>query len=65
VPFLRGDGTEPFAARSDLDIAAAVAPVIVSVVVAVLPLGVTGFGLKVTIAFEVGVSVAVKVIGLV
>src|ERR1700674_3982637 len=51
----------PLAARC----APEVAPVMVSVVVAVLPLGVTVVGLKVTVALEVGVSVAVKVIGLV
>ena len=64
-PFLEGEVMEPFPARSDFEIAAAVAPVIDSVVVAVLPLGVTGFGSKLTVAFEAGLRVAVNVIGLV
>ena len=56
---------EDFFPLSAASCALEVAPVMVSVVVAVLPLGVTVVGLKVTVALEVGVSVAVKLIGLV
>ncbi len=56
---------EDFFARLAACCGPEVAPVMVSVMVAVLPFGVTVVGLKVTCAVEVGVSVAVKVIGLV
>src|SRR6266849_10795919 len=56
---------ENFVPRLAAWIGSEVAPVMVSVVVAGLPLGVTVVGLKVTVALEVGVSVAVKLIGLV
>jgi len=56
---------EDFFARLAACCGPEVAPVLVSVVVAVLPLGVTVVGLKVTVALEVGVRVAGKLIGLV
>ncbi len=50
LPFLEGNGMAPFAARTVPEIAAAVTPVIVSVVAVGLPFGVTVGGLKPTCA---------------